>query len=413
MSTIPAGTPRRVFSVSTRAACYQSEIAIDGALYNSLGGLAVDPAGAGAVYVEANDATTGAGVVVKYSAAGAFVYALDVGSSGRVINGGGVVAVDPVNGTVYATANDPNTGQQVVAAFDGARARSTASFDGSAGSPDGGFVCPGSLAVDAAHELMWSIRARAASTGTTPTGTFAGQRSTTAQVAGPSFVTIDPTSGEVFVAENGPSGPQVTDYGAVSAPSRVYTFGAGVLGGMAGLAVNHGSGTVYVADNAQQLGPALRRVHGADGDRRCGLGHHGHRRDAQRDGRSGGLVRPTITSSTGRTPATARRPAALNAGHGSADVPVTAGSRACSPTRPTTTGSVATNGNGASSVPISRSRPRRRAPTLDGSPAFASDMTATGATLHAHGQSQQLPDDLSLRVRDHHGLRVDRTAARR
>lgn len=211
--------------------------------YASPGGLATDSAGAGSVYVSAYDSSY-RGVVLKFSAAGAFAYALDVGSSGVTINAGTRVAVDPGNGTVFVAATN-GAGAPVVATFDGSTGAYVSSFDGSDGSSDGAFTCIGDLAIDAAHRLYVLQGCKNRVVRYTDGGTFGaivddGSRGT------PSFVAVDPVSGELFVVASG-SGGIITAFSAGGASARS-SFGQGSIGAFGGLAVGHDSETVYAAD---------------------------------------------------------------------------------------------------------------------------------------------------------------------
>jgi hypothetical protein len=221
---------------------YLSSFAIDAAAFGSGTQLAVDPAGAGSVYV-----STGAGSVLKYSLAGTSAYALNVGSSGMLINPGAGVAVDPSTGTVYVTATDTNTGGQVVAAFDGSTGVFVSSFAG-LDSPDGALVCPTGLAADSGGVYVVD----AACTGRVDRYTAAGvfDRVVDDLSHGAALsVTVDPVSGEVFVGEAGNSGVVVAQFSAGGA-ARGQIFGPPNIGNLTGIAVNGSSGTVYTADNA-------------------------------------------------------------------------------------------------------------------------------------------------------------------
>ena len=117
------------------------------------GDIAVDSAPAGGVYVSGLLGSTGTTVVAKYSAAGLFEYTLDPALSETSLYFGSLVAVDPANGTVYATATN-NLGAFVIDSFSQTTGAFIASFNGESGSPDGGFACPTGLAVDLAHHVL-------------------------------------------------------------------------------------------------------------------------------------------------------------------------------------------------------------------------------------------------------------------
>ena len=81
---------------------FVSRFAVDPSFAGGLTGFAVDPAGA--VYV-ATGANGGVPSVVKYSLAGDVVYALNAGAVWSIV-AGARVAVDPVDGSVYAMVTD-------------------------------------------------------------------------------------------------------------------------------------------------------------------------------------------------------------------------------------------------------------------------------------------------------------------
>jgi hypothetical protein len=227
---------------------YQSSIGIDGSTYNNVGALAIDPAGSAAVYVSAFDAAF-APVVLKYTAAGVFVHALDVASSGTSLGNPALgtpaaVAVDPANGMVYATASDVN-GNQLIDSFDQTTGIFIASFDGSTG-PSGAFGCPTGLAADASHKLYVldpcnnrvDQYAAGAFVATIDDGTHGS----------PAAVGVDPTSGDVFVGASASAGVQITEF-ATSGAIPPQSFGIPHLLGVTGVAVNHTTGSAYAADN--------------------------------------------------------------------------------------------------------------------------------------------------------------------
>jgi hypothetical protein len=228
---------------------YDSSIAIDGAVYGQVGGVAVDATGA--VYVSAFDNVAQAATVLKYSATGTFVHAVNTGGSGTALALGAPVAVDPGDGTVYALGYGTASGQLVIDRFDGATGAFVSSFEGAGG----GFACPSGLAVDGSSRVYVldqvcfgaGLVSRYSSTGTfgaTLDPVFASA------VA----VAADPVSDEVLVGVNPFSGasPRVQGYVAGGA-GLGQTFGAPQIGGFGGLAVNGTSGAVYVADNANTV----------------------------------------------------------------------------------------------------------------------------------------------------------------
>ena len=223
---------------------FVSSFSVDAAAANSGTQLAVDPAGAGSVYV-----STGAGSVLKYSLGGTLAYALDVGGSGTSINSGSGVAVDPGTGAVYVTATDTNTGGQVIDVFDGGTGAFVSSFAG-LDSPEAALYCPTGLAADSGGVYVVD-----ACTGRLDRYTSAGvfDRIVDDLSHGPALsVTTDPVSGEVFVGEAGNAGVVVAQFTA-GGVARGQSFGSPNIGNVTGVAINGTSGTVYTADNANTV----------------------------------------------------------------------------------------------------------------------------------------------------------------
>ncbi|HSS43433.1 MAG TPA: NHL repeat-containing protein [Solirubrobacterales bacterium] len=226
----------------------QNAIVLDGSQYILTNNLASDPSGPGVLYVAASRLTTGEGVVLKYSTAGTFSYALDPTPASAGISNPAGLAVDPLDGTVYVSGAD-NNGQPVVLSFDDTGTY-LGKFDGSNGSPDGAFAGNvTSLAVDGSHHLYALDSARSRVDRYSAAGVWEatiddGSHGT------PTAVTVDQSSDEVFVTENGPAGTQVGWFSAGGA-ARLETFGAGHIAGSSALAVNESTGTVYTADSGQ------------------------------------------------------------------------------------------------------------------------------------------------------------------
>jgi hypothetical protein len=234
---------------------FVSVFAVDPLTYVAPGAVAVDSSVGGGVYVTAFDATTFVPVVLKYDAAGALAHGLDVSGSTTSINYG-PVAVDPGNGTVYVAAvdtADPNVPVQVIDSFDRVTGAFIASFDGADGSPDNGFGCGVTgLAVDTAHRVYALVPCKGRVDRYSSAGVFemsvdgagvdGGSRGT------PLAVATDPVSDEVYVAEAGRSGLQVTNFTA-GGTSVVQTFPATGVGNVSEMAVGPDA-TVYLGDNS-------------------------------------------------------------------------------------------------------------------------------------------------------------------
>jgi hypothetical protein len=235
------------------AGTFQSAFPVNPAEFLSVGAVAVDSAAAGGEYVAVGNATTGVPEVAKYSAAGAFEYVLNPAGSETTINYG-VLAVDPSSGTVYTTATKSETSAepfaQVIDSFDQKTGAFIASFNGSSGSPDGGFACPTGLAADNAKHVYVLDPCknrvdRYSSAGAWEATVDDGSR------GAPAAVATDPKTDELFVAESGPLGLQVTDFSAGGA-SVVHTFPAAGNAGLAGFAVGPDD-TVYAGDIANSV----------------------------------------------------------------------------------------------------------------------------------------------------------------
>ena len=359
---------------------FQGSFPIDAGAFSNPGALAVDPAGAGAVYVSVISNSTFGGAVAKYSAAGVFQYVLDVGVSGTALAYGTSVAVDPANGTVYAAASVTATGVQVIDSFDGSTGAFVARFDGSAGSPDGGFACPGSLAVDASHRVYVASGCKGRADRYSAAGVFEATVDS-GSAGSPGAVTVGPGSGEVFVAESGSSGPQVTHFSAAGA-SRIFTFGPPRIGGAAGLAVNDTTGSVYVADNASGVVERFAAFTGPTVSTTAAVSIDGHSETLN------GTVNPN------GVPTTFHFDYGIDTSYGASTADQSAGSgNSAAPVSDTASGLLANTtyhfrvvGSNASGSIVGDDQTfttAPAAPTLDGSPAIASSITPTAATLNA------------------------------
>lgn len=251
----------------TAAGVFQAAFPLDPSYEGGPTAIAADAGGFGAVYVATG--VVGAGgvpSVVKYSAAGVKAYALDVGSSGVSINAGAQVAVDPVDGTVYATATTNESLAPVVASFDQATGAFIALIDG-ASSPEAGFSClPSSLAVDGSQRVYVLDPCKNRVDRFSAAGLYEawldpqlpprldGSPETLSAVA------ADPASDEVYVSHTGPVGLQVTHLSAGGA-TPIYTFDASDVGGVRAMAVS-GVGTVYTSDASRPFVERFTRFEG-------------------------------------------------------------------------------------------------------------------------------------------------------
>jgi len=232
---------------------FQSAFPVNPAEFLNVGAVAVDSAVAGGEYVAVTNATTGAGEVAKYSSTGVFQYTLNPAGSESTINYG-VIAVDPANGTVYTTATKSETSAepfaQVIDSFDQSTGAFIASFNGSSASLDGGFACPTALAADNAHHVYVLDPCK----GRLDRYSGAGVHEATVDDGsrgGPAAVASDPKSDELFIAEAGPLGLQVTDFSAAGA-SVVHTFPAASDPSLSGFAAGPDD-TLYMGDGANSV----------------------------------------------------------------------------------------------------------------------------------------------------------------
>jgi hypothetical protein len=358
---------------------FVSAFSIDGGAYSSPSALAVDPAGAGVVYVSASDNSTGSGTVLKYTATGVLAYALDASSSGTSINAGAAIAVDAGDGSVYVAATDGTSGLQVVDKFDQAGAF-VAAFDGASGSPDGGLsYCGAGLAVGAAHEVYVLDGCKARVDRYSAAGGFSATVDDGSRGA-PTVVTADPVSGELSVAESAAGGLQVTSFPDGTTPGQ--SFGATNVAALTGMAIGHGSGTVFTADVANAVvqrftvfvGPTVTTAAAAAVDTRS----------ATLNGTvDPGGVPATFRFEYGTDTAYGTSTAETSAGSGTGAVAATAAITGLLPNATYHFRLVASNGAGVISGGDRTLTTASVAPVVDGAPAFASTITRTSARINA------------------------------
>ncbi len=359
---------------------YLSSIAIDGAAYSQVGGVAVDATGA--VYVSAFDNVAQSGTVVKYSAAGTFAHALNVGASATVLVAGGAVAVDPSDGTVYAVASDSLSGAPVIDRFDGSTGAFVGSFDGTDGA--GSFTCPSGLAVDGSsrvYVLDFACFGGGSVNRYSATGTF-GVTLDSASAAAVA-VAADPVSDEVYVGVNPFSGapPQVQGYVA-GGGALGQSFGPPQIGGFGGLAVNETSGAAYVADTANTVvqhyvtfaGPTVTTTAASS--------------VTTSSATLNGTIDPGGVSSTyhfeyGTDTTYGSQTTESDPLAGTGAVAATGAVTGLSPNTTYHFRIVGTNASGSITGNDQILTTAPVPPTLDGSPAFVSAITTTGATLNA------------------------------
>jgi hypothetical protein len=224
---------------------FQASFEVDGTALIFPTALAYDPAGSGSLYVGGLDnATQTTGAVLRYSAAGVLEDTLAPGS-GTSFAYPIALAVDQASGNLYASAVSESTGLPVVDVF--AKTGSfLESFDGSSGSPDGGFGSISALAVDASHRLYVSDAAKGRVDRYSATGAWQATVDDGSRGA-PSAIAADPSSSEIYVLEAAPLGQQITRFSAAGA-AVLESFGAGHITSASAIAVTHSSGAVYAAD---------------------------------------------------------------------------------------------------------------------------------------------------------------------
>jgi hypothetical protein len=360
---------------------FGSSIAIDPSAFQTLGTVAVDSAVSGGVYVTAVNPSTGAPSVAKYTLAGTFLYALDASSSGTSISGGSAMAVDSSDGTVYVTATD-SLGLPVIDSFDDSGTFIT-SFDGSNGSSDGRFACPSGLAVDAAHRVYVLDGVGCLSLGRVDQYSSAGvfeARVDDGSRGGPQAVATDPASSEVYVAEAGPSGLQVTHFTAGGA-TPVQTFNIANVGALSGLAVGP-DGAVYAADSTNAVvdrftafeGPTVTTAAASD--------------VATTSATLNGTVDPGGLAASyrfeyGLDTSYGHSTAVTGAGSGTGAVPTPYPVTGLNPNTTYHFRIIGFNSSGSIVGEDQTITTVAAPPALDGSPAFASAITSTSARIHA------------------------------
>ena len=356
---------------------FQSVISLEG-FESSPGAIAVDSAPAGGVYISTFAGFSGP-VIAKYSAAGLLEYTLDASASETSINFPAAVAVDPANGTVYATATSSSTGAPVIDSFSQGAGAFIASFGGESGSPDGGFACPTGLAVDPTHHVYVLDPCK----GRVDRYSSAGAYEATIDNGGrgvPQAVATDPKTGEVYVAEAGPSGLQITNFSA-GGSSVIYTIPASNVSALSGLAVGPDS-TVYALDSANSVvdrftafvGPTVTTAAASEVETTSAT--------------LNGTIDPGGIASEyhyeyGLDTSYGSSTESIDAGSGSGAIQAPGPVAGLIPNTTYHYRIVGTNASGAIVGEDQTLTTVAAPPTLDGSPAFVTTITPTGARVHA------------------------------
>jgi hypothetical protein len=360
------------------AGAYQSSIAIDGAAYGQVGGVAVDATGA--VYVSALDIAGQVGTVLKYDATGTFVSALSPGASGTALAAGGPLAVDPSDGTIYAVAADTTSGVPVIDSFD-ATGAFVSSFDGTGGG-GAGLFCPSGLAVDGSsrvYVLDQTCFGAGVVNEYSTTGTFGA----TLDSAGSSVAVVaaDPVSDEVLLGMYQFSGapPRVQGYTAGGGLGQA--FGPPQIAGFGGLAVNGTSGAVYVADPTNTVVQRYTTFTGPTVTTTAATSI------ATTSATLNGTIDPGGVASTfhfeyGIDTNYGAQTAESDPLTGTGAVPATMTVNGLLPNTTYHVRIVGTNAAGSITGNDQTFTTAAAPPTLDGAPAFASAITTTGATLN-------------------------------
>lgn len=343
----------------------------------SVGALAVDSGAEGGIYVVGTNPGTGAPEYQKYSAAGVFQYDLDASLSGTSLNHG-PIAVDPSTGTVYLTAINNETFLQEIDSFNGKTGAFITAFNGETASPDGAFQCPAGLAADATHVYVFDVcKARVDSY--SPAGTYEATVENGSR-GGVQAIASNPQTGELYSAEAGPAGLQITNFSA-GGTTAIQTFPATHVESLAAMAVGP-EGTVFAADGTNSVidrftpfeGPTVVTEAASEIQRRSAT--------------LNGTLNPEGKASEyhydyGPETSYGKTTAAQSAGSASTAEPAPSEVEGLIPNTLYHFRVVGSNAQG-SIVGEDRALMTEAAPpVVDGSPAFASAITPTGARIHA------------------------------
>jgi DNA-binding beta-propeller fold protein YncE len=311
-------------------------------------------------------------VVDVFATSGAYVGQLDASlTPAMAFSTPSAVAVDPSNGNVYVA----DTGNNVIDVFDVTGAYVT-TF-GSAGSGDGEFSNPNGIAVDSASNVYvvdaWNNRVEKF---TALGAAFSGVLS----VNEPTAISVDRANDDVYVGQNGPNGYEVARFSASG--TLLETFGGGRIGYPAGVATSPSTHRVYVADGSSTTVEIFAAYTTPD------VTTGGVSGITSTDATFDGTVNPQGVQSSyhfdyGVDSSYGNATSDVDAGNGTSDVAASADATGLQPNATYHYRLVATTASGNANGADATFTTAAAAPTVDGTPAYATEITSGGATLHA------------------------------
>jgi hypothetical protein len=353
---------------------FQSDFTIDASTYSAPGAVAVDSSGAvDVVYVGAVNTVAGTGAVLTFSPAGVAGVPLSSAGSGSTFAAPVVLAIDPSSGTVFVSAVDTTTGLPVIDVYNSLGVFQS-KFDGSVGAPGGAALTAVSgLAVDGSSRVyvadgqkVYRYSAAGAYQATVDDGSHGT----------PGAVTADASTDGVYVVE---SNAQVGVFSAGGAV-RLNTFALAAFA--SGVGVNESTGTVYTADPNDLVGQRYAPFAGATVVTGAASGV-----DAT-SATLNGTINPEGVAGTayhfeyGGDQSYGTSTADVNPGSASSDVAAVGALTGLLPNTAYHFRLVGVNPNGTIYGEDGTFTTIAGAPVVDGSPAIATAITSTGATLN-------------------------------
>jgi hypothetical protein len=353
---------------------FQSDFTIDASTYSAPGAVAVDSSGAAdVVYVGAVNTVAGTGAVLTFSPAGVAGVPLSSAGSGSTFAAPVVLAIDPSSGTVFVSAVDTTTGLPVIDVYNSLGVFQS-KFDGSVGAPGGAALTAVSgLAVDGSSRVyvadgqkVYRYSAAGAYQATVDDGNHGT----------PGAVTADASTDGVYVVE---SNAQVGVFSAGGA-TRLNTFALAAFA--SGVGVNESTGTVYTSDPNDLVGQRYAPFAGATVATGAASGV-----DAT-SATLNGTINPEGVAGTayhfeyGGDQSYGTSTADVNPGSASSDVAAVGALTDLLPNTAYHFRLVGVNPNGTIYGEDQTFTTIAGAPVVDGSPAIATAITSTGATLN-------------------------------